>query len=388
MAIENKILTFGGNKIGTVGGNKLMGYVEPFPPLWENPYNFEKWYNRLKENIKSNTQLIPFNPTTFDTTFSETGDFRLYGGALAPNDCIYTCPFNSPNIYKINTINDVVTRFVHGVSGASLFLGAINYKNLIIYSPYNADNIMVVDTANSDAISFYGTLIGTGKYGKPILAENGLIYFPPFNANHWVEFNPETFSINIINLPLVNTSQYNGIQQCIAGGNGFIYGLPQGASKTFTRLNLSTNEITQIGSVQTIRCGCGVLYDDKIIAPADQSSEGVIRILHIDSNVVTTVSAVNQSCNAVTIGADGWVYMPQGYGANSPSYRYNPITTVLETYTNTLAGNRIASCVLARNGDIYYIPLQLSTGFRKISSKDETGFLSEEQIFSRVINKG
>lgn len=33
MAIEPKILTFGGNKIGTVGGNKLMGYNEPPVPL-------------------------------------------------------------------------------------------------------------------------------------------------------------------------------------------------------------------------------------------------------------------------------------------------------------------------------------------------------------------
>lgn len=33
MAIENIILTFGGNKIGTVGGNKLMGYNEPPVPL-------------------------------------------------------------------------------------------------------------------------------------------------------------------------------------------------------------------------------------------------------------------------------------------------------------------------------------------------------------------
>ena len=30
MAIENKILTVGGNKIGTVGGNKLMGYNKYF----------------------------------------------------------------------------------------------------------------------------------------------------------------------------------------------------------------------------------------------------------------------------------------------------------------------------------------------------------------------
>ena len=33
MAIENKILTFGGNKIGTVGGNKLMGFIKPDAPL-------------------------------------------------------------------------------------------------------------------------------------------------------------------------------------------------------------------------------------------------------------------------------------------------------------------------------------------------------------------
>ena len=40
MAIETKILTFGGNKIGTVGGNKLMGFINPI--LKAVPY---VWYN-------------------------------------------------------------------------------------------------------------------------------------------------------------------------------------------------------------------------------------------------------------------------------------------------------------------------------------------------------
>lgn len=46
MAIENKILTFGGNKIGTVGGNKLMGFINPI--LKAVPY---VWYNNDLDTI-------------------------------------------------------------------------------------------------------------------------------------------------------------------------------------------------------------------------------------------------------------------------------------------------------------------------------------------------
>ena len=49
MAIENKILTFGGNKIGTVGGNKLMGFIKPDAPLLIP--NLALWLNNDAETM-------------------------------------------------------------------------------------------------------------------------------------------------------------------------------------------------------------------------------------------------------------------------------------------------------------------------------------------------
>lgn len=383
MAIEKKILTFGTNKVGTIGG-KLMGAIPIFPSLFENPYDFNRYFVRLDSSKKQNLNAIPYSATTYNTIFSDVSN-SISNAVKGVNECAYSTPNNSPYIYKIDLDTDVVTRFTHGVTGTGLYLGGLAYKNFIIKSPFNATSIMLIDTANNDDITFIGNFVGASKYGKPKLASNGLIYFPSYSANHWVEFNPETFDITLINLPLVNTSQYQNCIAIVDGGNGFLYGLTQSAAKTIYKMDLDTKVFTQITSAATIRCGAGVLYKDRIIVPCEEL-DGVCRIIDTNTDIVTTISAPNMASRHAIIGADGLVYMPQFGSSGAVSYRYNYDTNGLQIYSNTVANGGVAGFVLDKFGNAHMMPLVMATGFRKIPTTTETVDLSIDQTVTRLFN--
>lgn len=384
MAIENKILTFGGNKIGTVGGNKLMGIKPEFPPLFKNPYSFSHYFEVLDVSKKQNTNTLPYSAITYDTSFSDVAN-PISDAVKGVNECAYSTPNNSPWIYKVDLNTNVVTRFAHGVSGTALYLGGVSYKNLIIKAPFNAPSIMIIDTANNDDITFTGNLIGTFKYGKPKLASNGFIYFPSYFANHWVKLNPETFDIELINLPLVNTEQYQNCIEIVDAGDGFLYALTQGNNKTIYKLNISTNVFTQITASASIRCGAGVLLNDRIIIPCEEI-DGVIRVININTDVVTTISAPNMSCRHALIGADGLVYMPQFGAIGGVSYRYNYDTNGIQQYSNTVSNGGVAGFILDKFGYAHMFPLVMATGFRKIATTTETVDLSINQTCTRLFN--
>jgi hypothetical protein len=183
--------------------------------------------------------------TLDDIELPETGDYLWASGALAQDNHIYFMPYRAHRIMKLNTDNDSLSSV-----GGDLGYGGLKYRGTVVGNddcvygmPYQATHIVKFDLHNPDTTStvgeeaeeeFYcrnGVLSGDGhiyaangagqvlkidtrptstsnsytwigdqitesnrgfEWGDPILGVDKCVYWPPFNANRVLKFDPET----------------------------------------------------------------------------------------------------------------------------------------------------------------------------------------------------
>ena len=183
--------------------------------------------------------------TLDDIELPETGDYLWASGALAQDNHIYFMPYRAHRIMKLNTDNDSLSSV-----GDDLGYGGLKYRGTVVGNddcvygmPYQATHIVKFDLHNPDTTStvgeeaeeeFYcrnGVLSGDGhiyaangagqvlkidtrptstsnsytwigdqitesnrgfEWGDPILGVDKCVYWPPFNANRVLKFDPET----------------------------------------------------------------------------------------------------------------------------------------------------------------------------------------------------
>jgi hypothetical protein len=218
-----------------------------------------------------------------DVELPEAGDWLWASGALAADNHIYYMPYSARRIMKLNPDNDTISSVGDDLGqGEGKYSGTVVGNNDRVYGiPYIATCIIKFDPTNPDITctvgeedmkGFYcanGVLGGDGYiyaansagqvlkvvdtvnnnytwignpiysewgegWGDPIIGVDKCIYWPPYNANRVLKFDPETQQLP----SLVGDDFGEGGPSKWAGGalatDGAIYCIPYCSSQVLT----------------------------------------------------------------------------------------------------------------------------------------------------------
>jgi hypothetical protein len=121
-------------------------------------------------------------------------DEGKYKGTVVGNDkCLYGIPYNATRIVKFDLTNPDTTSFV-GDEAERLFLcgNSVLGGDGYIYAANDVGQVLKVDVTMNSNITWIGDIIDSEGWGDPIIGADKCIYWPPYNANHVLKFDPET----------------------------------------------------------------------------------------------------------------------------------------------------------------------------------------------------
>jgi hypothetical protein len=158
--------------------------------------------NNIYYMPESARRIMRLNPE--NDTLSSVGDdlgqgWSKYRGTVVGNDdCLYGIPHSAKRIVKFDPTNPDTTSTIgeearrsfecdgNGVLGGDGYIYAANYFG----------QVLQIDTTSNNSYTWIGVIRiydGTGAgWGDPIVGVDKCIYWPPFNANRVLKFDPET----------------------------------------------------------------------------------------------------------------------------------------------------------------------------------------------------
>jgi hypothetical protein len=145
-------------------------------------------------NARRIMRLIPDNDT-----LSSVGDdlghgwWKYSGTVVGNDDCVYGIPSLATRIIKFDPTNPDTTSNVGGASEEGCGNGVLGGDGYI-YAANAVGQVLKVDATHNNYI-WIGDPINSGAglgWGDPIIGADKCIYWPPFNANRVLKFDPET----------------------------------------------------------------------------------------------------------------------------------------------------------------------------------------------------
>lgn len=182
--------------------------------------------------------ILKFDPenNTLTSVGEDVGACSKFSGTVVGNDgCIYGIPSWSNRIIKFNPRNRV-TYFIGGENAVDVDFqcdgNGVVGRNGHIYAAKRNGEILKIDTINN-SYSFVGNAVDSDHLGygwaDAILGVDGIIYWPPYNANRTLMFNPETEKSFLVGGDFGNTNfKWSG---GAVAPNGAIYCIPCNATK-------------------------------------------------------------------------------------------------------------------------------------------------------------
>ena len=149
------------------------------------------------------------------------GDYKWWGGVLAPNGKIYGVPYSSTTVLEIDPLNQTTTTF-GSLSGDYKWSGGVLAPNGKIYGiPFSSTTILEIDPVNQTTTTF-GSLSGSGKWTGGVLAPNGKIYGIPRDSTTILEIDPVNRTTTTFGSLSAGSKWTGGV----LAPNGKIYGIP------------------------------------------------------------------------------------------------------------------------------------------------------------------
>ena len=330
--------------------------------------------------------IDPVAGTADTTTINSTkypglsGGSKYYGGVVAPNGKIYCMPYLATNVLIIDPVtNTADTTTLSGLSSQNgKYFGGVLAPNGKIYCmPYLAPNVLIIDTLSNPPTADTTTINSTlypelnvlAKYVGGCLAPNGKVYGVPRDANSVIIIDPLTdtadfTTITGLNYTGSNTGLYAG---AVTAPNGKLYGIPRDALNVLIidpdspKVNISalygitvststyTNSTKQlyVGAGATLLTS-GLLVGDNIIITTSSNTKYTGYIRSIDSNTTMTflyAFGVNITAGNIT---------------NLEKTRVADLTTIEFPTYSFAPRNKYVGGVLAQNGKIYCIPINVA----------------------------
>ncbi len=185
-----------------------------------------------------------------DVTLPESGDvgdYRWVGSALADDGCIYCFPFNARRILKLDPSNDTVSSVENDLGdGGWKYSGTVKAKDgCLIGIPYASNRILKFDPNNPDKTSIVGEELNESFkcFGNGALADDGIIYAVTTDGKILaidVDNNSHSF------VATAPQSIDNGWYGAIAGEDGVIYFPPYDASRVM-KYDIITKKTSLVG---------------------------------------------------------------------------------------------------------------------------------------------
>jgi hypothetical protein len=141
-------------------------------------------------------RLDPNNDTLSSVGDDLGGGWGKYSGTVVGNDdCgVYGIPHGAKHIIKFDPTNPDTTSTVGEVAEKRFYCGnGVLAGDGYIYAASNSGQVLQIDTTINN-YTWIGDPIYSGdqEWGGPIIGVDKCIYWPPFNANRVLMFDPET----------------------------------------------------------------------------------------------------------------------------------------------------------------------------------------------------
>lgn len=202
------------------GRFKFSGGIQaPNGKLYLIPFFYDKILIFDSSNIDDPLMVIK------DNLGKDILKFR--GAVLGPDGNIYCTPFNAKQVLKISVLDDTVSYIGDVLLGSDKWTNGAVAKNGNIYvCPYCASHVLKINI-NNGTTSLVGSDLGhdTNKWTGFIKGPDGLFYGIPFDSNELLIFDPETETTTM--LPL--NDKLHGESKWGLGNlanNGVIYAPP------------------------------------------------------------------------------------------------------------------------------------------------------------------
>jgi hypothetical protein len=189
---------------------------------------------------RSARRIMRLNPD--NDTLSSVGDdlgsetFKYSGTVVGCDDFVYGIPSEATRIIEFDPTNPDTTSTV-GEEAEVPF----RYENGVlggdgdIYAANDAGQVLQIDTTRNN-YTWIGDRIYAGriwKFGNPIVGVDKCIYWPPFNANRVLKFDPETPQLppSLVGDDLGEEGHCSKWQGAALATDGVIYCIPSGAKQ-------------------------------------------------------------------------------------------------------------------------------------------------------------
>jgi hypothetical protein len=221
---------------GTVETLNNVRLPETGRRLWRSgalaPDNFIYY---MPDSARRIMRLNP-NNDSLSSVGDDLGDeMYKYSGTVVGNDnCLYGIPYLATRIIKYNpadpdttsTVGDEAERAFYCWNGV---LGGDGY----IYAANESGQVLKIDSTSNNH-TWIGDQIYSGNvlgWGYPIVGVDKCIYWPPFNANRVLKFDPGTQRLPLLVGDNLGAEGYKWKGGALAT-NGVIYCIPSNAKHT------------------------------------------------------------------------------------------------------------------------------------------------------------
>jgi hypothetical protein len=141
-------------------------------------------------------RLNPDNDSLSSVGDDLGGGYNKYIGTVVGNDdCLYGIPYNAKRIIKFDPTNPDTTSTVGKEAEERFYCGnGVLGCDSYIYAANESGQVLQIDATHNN-YTWIGDPIYSGYrpgWGAPIVGVDKCIYWPPFNANHVLKFDPKT----------------------------------------------------------------------------------------------------------------------------------------------------------------------------------------------------
>jgi outer membrane protein assembly factor BamB len=182
-------------------------------------------------------RIMRLNPD--NDTLSSVGDdlgdgwMKYMGTVVGNDDCLYGIPYWTRRIVKFDPTNPDTTSFVGGKSEEAFYCGnGVLAGDGDIYAANGSGQVLQIDTTNGN-YTWIGDRIYSraAGWGDPIVGFDKCIYWPPYNANRVLKFDPETQQLPSLVGCDLGTPRYEKWQGGALATDGAIYCTPSSSSR-------------------------------------------------------------------------------------------------------------------------------------------------------------
>ncbi len=322
-----------------------------------SPSAFGELQNYFDNLSSSNPQFNSSN-VEFETIPVNIGSGdRFRGGVLSRNGLIFLLP-QTANVEDIYVFNPQKKSFCHipidsSITENHVWAGGTSLADgRIISFPILGSAIIEINPYN---LSVKKVATAPGTYGGQILAPNGFMYGVPYNADHILKFDTESYTMTEIgSFPINGAKWYSSA----LGPNGKVYGIPLEADQVL-EVDPSDDSFKKIGNVLN---GAGLKWAGAVLAmngkiygiPDDESQILEINPTTEQTRLIGSLGTTPQKWSFGFLGPDAKIYMAPDDAATS-LLQFDPDTDAIN-FIGNLQGRDKWNGVVQAGGDFYAIP--------------------------------